>query len=93
MEKQRKLELIQRALGLRHKIKVHDSMTPPQTHEDLSLMMLAKWELEDELKAIETLLERTRGQAVDAKVKSLMSENEGEASSRMQAKAKKKSAK
>ncbi len=54
------LELVQRSLGLRHKIKVHESMKAPETHEDLSTMLLAKWELEDELAAIEELIAATR---------------------------------
>ncbi|MGZ3688956.1 MAG: hypothetical protein ACXWPM_04805 [Bdellovibrionota bacterium] len=60
MERERKLQLIQRALGLRHKIKVHESMKSPETHDELSMSTLAKWELEDELKAIEQLLADAR---------------------------------
>ena len=60
MEKERKLELIQRSLGIRHKLKVHDSMKQPDTHEETAVMMLAKWELEDELHAIEQLLAELR---------------------------------
>ncbi len=60
MDKNRKLELIQRSLGIRHKLKVHESMKSPDTHEELSLMLLSKWELEDELKAIEDLIADAR---------------------------------
>lgn len=67
MEKERKLELIQRSLGIRHKLKVHDSMKQPDTHEEIAVMMLAKWELEDELHAIEQLLAELRHGNVDAK--------------------------
>lgn len=56
MEKYRKLALIQRSLGIRHKLRVHESMKAPDTHEDLAMMLLSKWELEDELRAIEELL-------------------------------------
>ncbi|MCM2324495.1 MAG: hypothetical protein NDJ90_14650 [Oligoflexia bacterium] len=56
MDRLKKLELIQRSLGIRHKLKVHESMKSPETHEDLAIMMLAKWELEDELHAIEEIL-------------------------------------
>jgi hypothetical protein len=90
MDKTRKLELIQRSLGLKHKLKVQEATTPPQTHEDLSAMMLARWELEDEIRAIEELLARTRGEAVSKKVKELLAEDESGAGKRMQAKAKKK---
>jgi hypothetical protein len=67
MEKERKLELIQRSLGIRHKLKVHESMKHPDTHEELAVMMLAKWELEDELHAIEQLLAELRHENVQDK--------------------------
>jgi hypothetical protein len=60
MERFQKLELIKRSLGLRHKLKVHESMKAPETHEDLALMLLSKWELEDELKAIDDLIVESR---------------------------------
>lgn len=60
MERYRKIELIQRSLGIKHKLKVHESMKAPDTHEDLALMLLARWELEDELHAIEELLSDAR---------------------------------
>lgn len=90
MDKNRKLELIQRSLGLKHKLKVYDSMTAPQTHDELSVMMLAKWELEDELNAIEALLADVRASAVAEKKKALRSEDEGGGETRLSAKAKKK---
>jgi len=67
MEKERKLELIQRSLGIRHKLKVHESMKAPDTHEEVAVMMLAKWELEDELHAIEQILAEGRHGNVSAK--------------------------
>ncbi len=67
MEKLKRLELIQRSLGLRHKIKVHDSMKSPETHEDLALSMLTKWEFEDELAAIEEIVLEQRRANVQAK--------------------------
>ena len=60
MDRNRKLELIQRSLGLKHKLKVHESMKAPDNHEDLALMLLGKWELEDELRAIEEVLADAR---------------------------------
>jgi len=60
MEREEKLALIQRSLGIRHKLKVHESMKAPDTHEDLALMLMTKWELEDELRAIEELLSEDR---------------------------------
>lgn len=67
MERVRKLELIQRSLGLRHKIKVYNSMDPPTTHEDLAVMLLSKWELEDELNAIENIIAGLRQDNVKEK--------------------------
>ena len=60
MERFQKLEMIERSLGIRHKLKVHESMKGAETHEELALMMLAKWELEDELRAIEEILVENR---------------------------------
>lgn len=56
LDREARLDLIQRSLGLRHKLKVHDSMKAPETHEDLAVMLHARWELEDELHAIEEML-------------------------------------
>ena len=64
MERLQTRELLQRSLALRHKIKVHESAKAPETHEDLALNTLAKWELEDELKAIEELLAENRKENV-----------------------------
>jgi hypothetical protein len=86
MDRVRKLELLQRALGLRHKLKVHESMKPPETHEDLALMTLAKWELEDEVAAIEELLQEGRRFNVGEKKKVL--EREGAPSKATKAKGK-----
>ncbi len=74
MDRTRKLELIQRSLGLRHKIKVHESMKAPETHEDLALMLMAKWELEDELRAIEEMLSESRQENIVSK-RTLIEEN------------------
>ena len=60
MDRNRKIALIQRSLGIRHKIKVHESMKSPEAHEDIALMLVAKWELEDELRAIEQILDEER---------------------------------
>jgi hypothetical protein len=67
MTREEKLELIQRVLGLRHKLKVLDSMKTPETHDDLSISLLSRWDLEDEIRAIETLLDEDRSANVRAK--------------------------
>jgi hypothetical protein len=74
MERDQKLELIQRSLGLKHKIKVHESMKAPETHEDMASMLLGKWELEDELKAIDEIMAEERSKSVQAK-KSKLAQN------------------
>jgi hypothetical protein len=75
MDRVRKLELIERSLGLRHKIKVHESMKPPENHEDLAMMLLTKWEFEDELRAIEELLTESRQKNIGAKRKIIVGED------------------
>ena len=60
IDKLKKLELLKRSLGLRHKLKVHESMKQPESHDELALHLLAKWEFEDELRAIEIMLLETR---------------------------------
>ena len=67
MTRDEKLDLIQRMLGLRHKLKVLDSMKAAETHEEHSISLLSRWELEDEIKAIELLLEEERHQNVRSK--------------------------
>ena len=75
MERVHKIDLIQRSLGLRHKIKVHESMKAPDSHEDLAVMLAVKWELEDELQAIEQLLAEARRENIIGKRKELEKEN------------------
>lgn len=74
MTRDEKLDLLQRMLGLRHKIKVHDSMKSPETHDELSQSLLSRFELEDELKAIEILLEQDRSESVKLKIKQVESQ-------------------
>jgi hypothetical protein len=75
MDRLIKLELIQRSLGLRHKIKVHESMKSPESHEDLAISLMARWELEDELRAIEEILTDARTKNIKAKRKILEGED------------------
>lgn len=64
MEKSEKLELIQRSLALKHKLKVHDTLPPPDTHEQIAVHYWARWELEDELRAIEQIIDELRTEHV-----------------------------
>ncbi len=77
MDRVKKIALIQRSLGLRHKMKVHESMKTPETHEELSISMLAKWELEDELRAIEEILAGDRAKNIASKRSQLEKEDLG----------------
>jgi hypothetical protein len=74
MTRDEKADLVLRMLGLRHKLKVHDSMKSPETHEELSKSHIGRWELEDEIKAIEILLEQTREESVKEKIKQVQKE-------------------
>jgi HD-like signal output (HDOD) protein len=67
MDKKRKQELLQRALGLRHKLKVHESMKQPETHEEIAIMTVAKWDFEDEIQAIDEVLREERNRIVAAR--------------------------
>ncbi len=69
LDRTRKAELVQRMLGIKHKLKVHESMSKPETHEDLAVFLLAQWELEDEMHAIEALLNKDREENMIAKRK------------------------
>ena len=71
MTRDEKLELIERMLGLQHKLKVHDSMASPDSHEELAMNHLARWELEDEISAIERLLEGVRSDNIKVKLKQI----------------------
>ncbi len=69
--KEEKILLIQRTLGLRHKLKVHESLPSPDTHEDLAIHTWAKWELEDELVAIEQIIAAAREASIQEKKKQI----------------------
>lgn len=71
MTREEKIELVQRMLGIRHKLKVHDSMKSPETHEELSISLIARWELEDELRAIEQMIEDERTENMRIKQKQI----------------------
>ncbi len=74
MDRVEKLALIERSLGIRHKLKVLESMKAPDTHEDLAVALIAKWELEDELRAIEEILAGSRQENVASKRASILKE-------------------
>ena len=67
MHKETKRELLLRQLGLKHKLKVHDSVKQPETHEEMAANWLARWDLEDEIAAIDAILADARRQATTEK--------------------------
>jgi hypothetical protein len=75
MNRNQRLELIRKSLGLRHKLKVHESMKNPDSHEELAAMYLAKWEFEDEIQALEEVLAEQRRLNVATKKTKILDEN------------------
>jgi len=71
MNRDVKLALIERMLGLQHKIRVHDSVKGSSSHEELAISLLARWEFEDEISAIERILIETRKNNVLLKLKQI----------------------
>jgi hypothetical protein len=67
VDKEHKINLIQRGLALKHKLKVHDTLPQADTHEELAMNMWARWELEDELKAIDELIAEARADNVETR--------------------------
>ncbi len=55
-----KQQLLERVLGLRHKLRVNESGHVPQNHHEMAALMVANWELEDEIKAIEEMINASR---------------------------------
>ena len=68
------MDLIKRSLGIKHKLKVHDSMPKPETHEEIAKSLVARWELEDELNAIEEILRESRNKLVEDKKTQILKE-------------------
>ena len=62
-------ELLLRQLGLKHKLKVHDSVKQPETHEEIAANQLARWEIEDEIHAIDAILVDARRGKIEEKRK------------------------
>ena len=72
IDKTRKLELLRRSLGIKHKLKVQDSVKAPDNHEEIAQMLLSRWELEDEMRAIEVILNEARDSSVNEKKKIIL---------------------
>jgi len=67
MTKELARDLLLRQLGLKHKLKVYDSVKQPETHDETASTLLARWELEDEISAIDQILAELRKSKVTAK--------------------------
>lgn len=91
MDKVRKMELLRRSLGIRHKLKVLESGKMPDTHEEIAESLMSKWELEDELRAIEEILADARQANTAAKRKQI--EGQTDSSEKLENAAKKRKAK
>jgi hypothetical protein len=74
MDKSKKLDLLKRSLGLKHKLKVHDSTKAPETHDEMAKMLVSKWEFEDEISAIEGILQEARTDSVRSKREQILKE-------------------
>jgi adenylate cyclase len=74
MEKSKKLDLLKRTLGLKHKLKVHESTKAPETHEETARMLVSKWDFEDEITAIESILQEARTESIRSKREQILKE-------------------
>ncbi len=74
MDKSKKLDLLKRSLGLKHKLKVHESTKAPDSHDEMAKMLVAKWDFEDEISAIEGLLQESRGESIRQKRDQILKE-------------------
>lgn len=64
MDRQKKLAMIRRSLGIKHKLRVYDSVALSGSHEEIAQLQVARWELEDELRALEEVLSQCREENV-----------------------------
>ncbi len=71
IDRNQKQQLIERQLGLRHKLKVNESGPTPQNHKEMASVTVANWELEDEIGAIDEFLTQARAHARAEKLQQL----------------------
>jgi|GEM_PF-2468387 len=74
MDKTKKLDLLKRTLGLKHKLKVHESTKAPETHDEMARMLVSKWDFEDEITAIEGILQEARTESIRSKRDQILKE-------------------
>ncbi len=67
--------LIERQLGLRHKLKVNEAGPTPQNHKEMASLAVANGELDDEIAAIEEFLAMVRTAARQEKLRALIQEH------------------
>ena len=75
VDRAKKQQLIERILGLKHKLKVNESGPTPQNHKDMASITVANWELEDEVGAIEDYLAQVRAASKREKLDALIKEH------------------
>ncbi len=71
IDRSQKQQLIERQLGLKHKLKVNESGPTPQNHKEMASITVANWELEDEIDAIDEFLTQARALAREEKLRQL----------------------
>lgn len=64
--------LVLRSLALQHKLKVLGSFQKAEGHEDIAQHLLAKWKLEDELRAVQETIDQLRRQEIDCSKQKLL---------------------
>ncbi len=74
VDRTKKAQLMERILGLKHKLRVNESGPTPQNHKEMAALAVANWDLEDEITVIEDYLGRTRTQNRKIKLASLIEE-------------------
>lgn len=60
IDRNKKAQLYERILGLKHKLRVNESGPTPQNHKEMATITITNWELEDEIHAIEEFLGKAR---------------------------------
>jgi hypothetical protein len=71
----KKQQLIERQLGLRHKLKVNEAGPTPQNHKEMASLAVANAELDDEIAAIDEYLAMVRDASRQEKLAALIKEH------------------
>jgi hypothetical protein len=74
-DRAKKQQLIERQLGLRHKLKVNEAGPTPQNHKEMASLAVANSELDDEIAAIDEFLGMVRSASRQEKLAALIKEH------------------